>query len=150
MQITPKATRQGAKKSTGITKILKALEANGSPLPIFETNDNRDYLITTFKVHEGFNQNELPGISMYAGNSDGTMQDTMQVAMQDNMQDKRFVETLEYCTVPRTRDEVQQHLGMANRDHFRKTILKPLIDSGKLKMTIPDKPNSRNQRYVTV
>lgn len=74
--------------------------------------------------------------------------DTTQVAMQDTMQDARTEKLLEFCNEPRTRDEMQQFIGIANREHFRKTILKPLLDSGKLKMTIPDKPNSRNQRYI--
>jgi ATP-dependent DNA helicase RecG len=57
---------------------------------------------------------------------------------------------LEFCSVPRTRDEMQQHIGIATREYFRKNILKPLLDSGQLEMTIPDKPNSRNQKYVAI
>jgi ATP-dependent DNA helicase RecG len=42
------------KKSTGITKILKALKMNNSPLPDFETDNERNYLITTIKVNQAF------------------------------------------------------------------------------------------------
>ena len=48
------------KKSTGITKILRELRRNGSPLPEFETDADRTYMITTIRQHEGFdveNQN---------------------------------------------------------------------------------------------
>lgn len=37
---------------------------------------------------------------------------------------------------------------MKNKSYFIKTYLKPLIASGKIKMTIPDKPSSMNQKYV--
>jgi ATP-dependent DNA helicase RecG len=47
------------KKSTGITKILGALERNGSPPPEFETDEGRNYLIVTFRIHEGFKANEI-------------------------------------------------------------------------------------------
>lgn len=42
------------KKSTGISKILRALERNGYPLPEFETDADRTYMITTIKIREGF------------------------------------------------------------------------------------------------
>ncbi len=48
------------KKSTGITKILWELRRNGSPLPEFETDADRTYMITTIRQREGFeveNQN---------------------------------------------------------------------------------------------
>lgn len=67
---------------------------------------------------------------------------------QVTMQEERTEQLLEFCAVPRSRDEMQQFIGIANREHFRKAILKPLLYAGKLKMTIPEKPNSRNQKYV--
>ena len=43
------------KQSTGIRKILSALEKNGSPLPEFKTDKDRTYLITTIHIHKDFN-----------------------------------------------------------------------------------------------
>ena len=42
------------KKSTGISKILRELKRNGSPMPEFETDADRTYMITTIKIHERF------------------------------------------------------------------------------------------------
>ena len=42
------------KQSTGITKILRELQQNGSPPPEFETDSDRTYLITTIRMREGF------------------------------------------------------------------------------------------------
>ncbi|MDR2046497.1 MAG: putative DNA binding domain-containing protein [Clostridiales bacterium] len=67
---------------------------------------------------------------------------------QDSTQDERLASLLDFCAIPRTRDEMQQHYGVATREYFRKNVLKPLLESGQLVMTIPDKPNSRNQKYV--
>jgi ATP-dependent DNA helicase RecG len=47
------------KKSTGITKILGALERNGSPQSEFETDEGRNYMIATFRIHEGFKPEEV-------------------------------------------------------------------------------------------
>ena len=55
---------------------------------------------------------------------------------------------LQFCTVPRSRAELQTFTGLRSREYFRKNILVPLLQSGQLRMTEPDNPNSRNQRYV--
>jgi ATP-dependent DNA helicase RecG len=66
------------------------------------------------------------------------------------VQVSRTAKILEYCKTPRYREEIQQHVGMNNRDHFRKEVLNPLIERGLLRPTIPDKPNSPKQQYETV
>jgi Fic family protein len=87
-------------------------------------------------------------------NSDllGTAQDNAQVNEQDKRQITEQVgreeRILEFCAEPKTRQEIQIFVGIAHREHFRAKILKPLLESGRLKLTIPDKPNSRNQKYI--
>ncbi|MEJ5207188.1 Fic family protein [Denitratimonas sp. CY0512] len=46
-----------------------------------------------------------------------------------------------------TRHEIQIALGLADRENFRKVYLLPALATGLVEMTLPDKPNSRNQRY---
>ena len=77
-------------------------------------------------------------------------QDSTQDSVQDTTQDKnREVAILNYCKTPRIRDEIQKYIGINSGSYFREYILKPLLDSGKLSMTIPDKPNSKFQKYVS-
>lgn len=46
-----------------------------------------------------------------------------------------------------TRRELQTALGLKNDEHFRKAYLLPALEAGIIEMTIPDKPNSRLQKY---
>ena len=71
-----------------------------------------------------------------------------QVAPQVTPQDEVGSSLLKFCATPRSREEMQAFVGIMDRKHFRSAILKPLLASGRLKMTVPDKPNSRNQKYV--
>ena len=54
-----------------------------------------------------------------------------------------------YCVEPRTTKEMMAFLGVNHREHFRDNVLLPLLNNGQLKMTIPDKPKSPKQRYIT-
>ena len=45
------------------------------------------------------------------------------------------------------RSELQELLSIKNRDYFRTDYLNPAINQGYVELTIPDKPNSQNQRY---
>ena len=40
------------------------------------------------------------------------------------------------------------HLGLKDRRNFYLKYMKPLLNTGKLQMTTPDKPNTKNQKYV--
>ena len=39
-------------------------------------------------------------------------------------------------------------LGIKSKETLRGTYLNPAIDNGLITMTLPDKPNSKNQRYI--
>ena len=45
------------------------------------------------------------------------------------------------------RSELQELLSIKNRDYFRTDYLNLAINNGYVELTIPDKPNSRNQKY---
>lgn len=45
------------------------------------------------------------------------------------------------------RQAIQDVLGLSDREHFRKVYLAPALEQGLVEMTLPDKPNSRSQRY---
>ena len=43
--------------------------------------------------------------------------------------------------------QLMEQLSLSHRPTFRKNYLRPALDAGLIEMTIPDKPNSRNQKY---
>lgn len=48
---------------------------------------------------------------------------------------------------PRTRSELISFVGKS-RNYVMSEIINPLIEKGKIKMTLPEKPKSSNQRFV--
>ncbi len=56
---------------------------------------------------------------------------------------------LAFCKKPRTRKELVAFLGVASGSYAMKKYVTPLIRSGQLLLSIPDKPQSRSQTYRT-
>ena len=52
-----------------------------------------------------------------------------------------------FCDVPRSTKELLDKVGRSDRTKFKRFILRVLVDEGILEWTIPDKPNSRLQKY---
>ena len=50
--------------------------------------------------------------------------------------------------IPYTAVSIMDALGLKSRETFRKNYINPAIELGLVQMTIPDKRNSKNQRYV--
>lgn len=60
---------------------------------------------------------------------------------------QKLLEVMEY-DVPYTSNALMERLGLKAKEGFRRNYLHPAIEMNLIQMTIPDKPSSRNQRYV--
>ena len=54
---------------------------------------------------------------------------------------------LSFCDVPRSTKELLDKVGRSDRTKFKRFVLRVLMEDGILEWTIPDKPNSRLQKY---
>lgn len=54
---------------------------------------------------------------------------------------------IDFCKIPRSRAEIIAFVGKS-KNYVMSKIVNPLIEQGQLKMTIPDKPKSSNQKYM--
>ena len=62
---------------------------------------------------------------------------------------RKLLEIMEY-DVPYTSTALMEKLGLKAREGFRRNYLHPAVEKNLIRMTIPDKPNSRNQKYVKI
>lgn len=62
---------------------------------------------------------------------------------------KKLLAIMEYDT-PYTGKTLMGKLGLKSKEGFRRNYLRPAITMNLIRMTIPDKPNSRNQQYVKI
>jgi len=106
---------------SGIPTIRLEMQNYNLPEPIFEIK--RGSFIVTFK-----NNGESKILS------NGVRRNTIE----DDL--------LEFCKIPKSREEIADFIGKTQY-YAVKTVVTPLVNSGKLKMTIPDKPKSKNQKY---
>lgn len=60
---------------------------------------------------------------------------------------KKLLSVMEYH-VPYTATAIMERLGLKSKETFRKHYLNPAMKLGMVEMTIPEKPRSRNQRYI--
>lgn len=60
---------------------------------------------------------------------------------------QKLLAIMEY-DVPYTSNTLMEKLGLKAREGFRRNYLHPALEMNLIQMTVPDKPNSRNQRYI--
>ena len=61
---------------------------------------------------------------------------------------KEFI--LEFCKEPRSRKEIADMLGISTVYYATQNYINPLVESGMLKMTRPETPKSRKQKYYSI
>lgn len=106
---------------SGIPTIRREMAAHNLPEPVFENRRNEFVVI------------------LYNGASTKPIQETPEE-----------VTLLEYCREPRGRKEIAQFLKLKTASYAMERYIRPLLNEGKLEMTIPEKPRSTHQKYKTV
>lgn len=54
-----------------------------------------------------------------------------------------------FCKTPRTRKEIADYLGISSISYAIQTYVTPLVQAGKIQLSVPDKPRSPKQLYFS-
>ncbi len=165
-------------RATGIPTILKALADNGSPAPVFETDDERTYFKTSFFIHSDFTlapvlpemipETEQVSIQVrehvnffIINNLDLVLAACVQGGAQVKEQVKAYVTThvdkkklrnlvnlLLLCQQPQKRQAVLKSFGLTNNYINYKSHIVVLIESNLLERT-DSNPKNPFQKYKT-
>lgn len=117
-------------RGTGFPKIRSELKKNGSPEPVFEMDVDRVSFLVILPVNPHF----LPESPSYPSSDDG---------------DKNHLDILLFCITSKSRAEIFSKIGVTNQSSNYSRFVQPLIESGYLELSIPEKPTSKRQRYQT-
>ena len=113
-------------RATGIPKIIRAMRENGSPEPLFETEDERITFLVRLPAHSLADREHL-------GTKSGPSRE--QVA------------TMRNCLSTNSLLSLMRLAGRTNRSKFRDQVVAPLVAGDWVEMTLPDKPRSSKQKY---
>ena len=137
-------------RHTGIFTMQKKMKEANLPEPIF-TNEREDFVVT-------FYNGEYPELYPEELMKNKNVQVNAQVKdknAQVNTQDNQKVvikvsekAIMDLCIEPKSLKEIIEYFGYKNARGFREKYINPLLKENKLRQTIPDKPRSRNQKYI--
>ena len=134
-------------RSTGIPKILRTMHANGSPPPIFETDPNRSFFLIRLTAHPQFSVAliNLPFLKDdFSTASNSSQSKSGSESGSESVQD-RILNALKQNSL--SRSEIAAVIGHKSITRAVRRALNQLMDSGVVEYTIPEKPQSRLQKY---
>jgi ATP-dependent DNA helicase RecG len=120
-------------RCTGIPTIRTAMAENGSPPPRFSTDEGRTYFLAELPVHP-----EMPGIGQA---HDEAHDEAHEEITETEARVLAFVESQ-----PRSRPEIAEHLSLKSRSGHLYKAIDHLRKLDFIELTIPDKPQSKNQK----
>jgi ATP-dependent DNA helicase RecG len=152
-------------RGTGLPIIHSSMEENGSPPPVFETDENNAYFLCILPIHPLMPNaqykratdeakyitkkfNDLNEINTYLSLSVSEIGDRDREAIREKINDLTKM-VLNYCTTPKSRDELFEKIGLYKNTKNYQNHIKPLIDLGWLYFTLPNKLTSKDQKYYT-
>lgn len=142
-------------RATGIPTIQKKLRDNGSAPATIETNEDRSFFLIDIPCHPDFVGEDLLQVVLQIEQIDSKeiskrlSQVVSQVVSQVKGADfGQVVKVFASLQDAKSMAELMAMFGHVNRTRFKRTCIDILIHTGLATPTIPDKPNSRFQKYV--
>lgn len=124
-------------KGTGIPKIRKEMIKNGSDEPIFETDGDRTYFLTTLLGRTGTKQEGLVEGPVDKKSTENIVLNALSTSI-----------LLDLDIRVQSSKEIAQSLNIESKHGALKRAIKSLRDEFKLiEYTIPEKPKSSKQKY---
>ena len=123
-----------------IYRDVELVESLGSGIPRIL----RAYGADCFKFTDNFIRITLP-ISVQDGTQSAPSQHP--VSTQSVPSVENIDKLIGFCTEARSFSEMLAFMDLTDRTKFRRKYIHPLLNAGILEQTMPDKPNSRNQKY---
>ena len=143
------------KAGTGTEDIVSKCQAYGLPTPLFQQDE--DFRVVIYRPEIEIREqvtaqgaSEGPSQALSQALSDALSQasgQALSLALEQGIKPEIIITILEYCLPARKMAEILVKTGYSDRTKFRNNYIKPLLDDGYLRMTIPNKPQSSNQRY---
>ncbi|MGX9367228.1 ATP-binding protein [Desulfoplanes sp. PS50] len=125
-------------RGTGISKIKHAMQDNGSPEAEFEFDEDHRYFQVRLPVHEAVKEKEEK--RALAGGAQSGVESGVESDMTH-----AILRLLRFS--PLAKSEIAQKLGKDKPTRYLNDLMRKLIEIRKVEYTIPDKPNSRLQKY---
>ena len=137
-------------RATGIPKILFEVKQNGSPLPEFEADEDRLTFLTRFPIHPDTPEDAKLGAESQPESNDEKPESRPESRAESPEQQlrERLLNTL--SKEPLGKSEISTKLGQKAVSGSLNQLIRQLIKEGVIEMTIPEKPNSRLQKYRLV
>lgn len=110
---------------SGIPTIKKELRKYGLPGPEF-ADERGQFSVKFYKANEADS-----------------------IAAIEIEEDTEIMNLILFCKTPRTRKEIADYLGMSSVSYAIQTYVTPLVNAGKIQLSIPDKPRSPKQLYYS-
>lgn len=120
-----------------------------SGLEVLGVTENRYSGIPTMKKEfEKYNLQE-PEFLDERGNFIVKFHKATKIIKDDAERSEEAADLLLFCRTPRTRKEICEYLGLSSVTYAIQTHVMPLVETGKIKLSIPDKPKSSKQLYYS-
>jgi ATP-dependent DNA helicase RecG len=118
-------------------------------LELLHVTENRYSGIPTIRTEFENAGLPAPAFSVMHGEFRVSFKNTIAQVSADREHKLTMDDILKFCSLPRTREDLTAFTGYS-RYYTMSKILQPLIDSGLIELTIPEKPKSSKQKYVSV